>query len=523
LNARQVAGIVDLVNHKWGASRQELALTLCRRFRWRRANGSLAIRNAQELLKRLGELGVIKLPAPRHGQGRSDRGTVKAAAALLSDEGEGDGAPPGSVGGSALEVRPIERGERLGWRAHVERFHYLGDGVLVGESLRYVAIEAGRWVALLGWHAASLHNTPRDRYVGWEPEQRRANLSQVVNNSRFVVLPWARRANLASQVLGANLRRLSRDWEKRYGHSVVLAESFVDISRFRGTCYQASNWRRVGETQGWAKRGRSYHFHGEVKSVWLYPLRRDFNKHLCAVAPPDKERFMVVDVERLPLEGEGGLFDVLGTIPDPRKRRGIRHKIPSIIASALCAVLGGARSITAMAQWAAEQSPETLRRLGSRRGKPPSERTYRRTFAAIDTATLDRLVGAWMVAQGEPLSGRVLAIDGKTVRGSAHKDNKALHLLSAIVHDSATVVAQVAVSSKTNEITQVEPLFEHLDIEGAVVTADALLTQTKIAEHLVKVKHADYVFVAKDNQPTLRRDIATLGLDAFPPSARNDR
>jgi hypothetical protein len=121
------------------------------------------------------------------------------------------------------------------------------------------------------------------------------------------------------------------------------------------------------------------------------------------------------------------------------------------------------------------------------------------------------------------VAGASLALDGKTVRGSGDADKSALHLLSAVLHGSGMVVAQVAVESKTNEIPQVEPLLDGLDLRGAVVTADALHTQKKTARYLVKEKEADYVFTVKDNQPTLRQDIATLGLDAFPPSAHDLR
>jgi predicted transposase YbfD/YdcC len=245
---------------------------------------------------------------------------------------------------------------------------------------------------------------------------------------------------------------------------------------------------------------------------------------------------MVIDMAKLPLQGQGGLFELLCGIPDPRQRRGVRHKIQSILSTSICAVLAGARNFTAMAEWAAEQSRETLQRLGSKRGKPPSERTYRRIFGSIDVEELDRRTGQWFAQQQRLQAGSALAMDGKTVRGSGEGEKPALHLLSAIVHGSSTVVAQVAVESKTNEITQVEPLLDGLDIQGVAVTADALLTQREIARHLVEDKHADYVFTVKDNQPTLREDISDLFAlqeqearqqacqkpsksEAFPPSA----
>jgi hypothetical protein len=141
-----------------------------------------------------------------------------------------------------LVVRPIQPAEQMGWRLHMERYHYLGCGQLVGESLRYAALVGGELVALLGWAAAALHNTPRDRYIGWDSTTRARQLPLVVNNVRFLILPWIRVRHLASRVLAANLRRLGRDWQAVFGHAVLLAETFVDVARFRGTCYRASNW-----------------------------------------------------------------------------------------------------------------------------------------------------------------------------------------------------------------------------------------------------------------------------------------
>jgi len=526
LDARRLKRIREFVETQHGWTRQGLAREVCRRFGWRRPNGAWAIRSARDLLVRLDQMGIIELPAARRAQGRPGREAIERAALDLScGNAEEEPKPAGTHDASVvLLVRPIRAEERLVWRAHMERFHYLGDAELVGESLRYVALVDGELAGLVSWAAAARCNAARDRYVGWDQQGRRANLHLVVNNSRFLLLGWTRRLpHLASRVLGANLRRLSRDWEEAYGHRVVLAESFVDRARFRGTCYRASNWICVGETKGWAKRGARYRFHGEAKSVWLYPLRRDFKDQLCTLASTKKEGWMRVEVEALPLQGHGGLFDILCEVPDPRNARGVRYQIQGIVATALCAVLAGARSITAMAEWAAEQSPQTLRRLGSKYGRPPSERTYRRTFAIIDVKELDRRTGGWMAAQQHSLAATALAMDGKTVRGSGDRDKGALHLLSAIVHGSGVVVAQVAVEAKTNEITQVEPLFEERNIQGAVVTADALLTQKRIADHLVEEKKADYVFTVKDNQPTLKRDIAILGLEAFPPSAPNRR
>lgn len=126
-------------------------------------------------------------------------------------------------------------------------------------------------MALLDWGAAVLHCGPRDRHVGWDAAARERNLPFVVENRRFLIPPWVRIPHLASRALGANLRRLSRDWTVRYGHPVLLAETFVD-GRFRGTCYRASNWICVGQTRGFSRRRNGFVEHGRPKSVWLFEL-----------------------------------------------------------------------------------------------------------------------------------------------------------------------------------------------------------------------------------------------------------
>jgi hypothetical protein len=129
-------------------------------------------------------------------------------------------------------------------------------------------------VALLMWSAPALHNRPRDEYLGWDKRSRERNLPWVVNNTRFLILPWIHLPCLASQLLGANLRRLSRDWEHKYGHPVLLVETFVDAARYRGTCYLASNWLKVGQTEGWSRQRVGFVKHGVKKHVFVRALHR---------------------------------------------------------------------------------------------------------------------------------------------------------------------------------------------------------------------------------------------------------
>lgn len=275
-----------------------------------------------------------------------------------------------------------------------------------------------------------------------------------------------------------------------------------------------------------------------------------------------------IDPEQLPLYGDGSLFELLGSVTDPRKKRGIRHPLLSVLAVALCATLVGMRSLAAIAQWAGEQSRDVLERLGCRRNIPPSEPTLRRVLKRVGAEPFDRLAGEWaqrVKAQQQlasrartasppdpasetassvisstsgpgpkshgsgaerpdemtvvlPLIGQRIALDGKTLRGSADGDGKRVHLVSAVAHDDGAVLAQYRVPDKTNEIKSVEPVLAMLNIGGAMITGDAMFTQKDIARHVVEDKKGDFLFAVKDNQPTLRADIDDLHMEASPPA-----
>jgi hypothetical protein len=194
----------------------------------------------------------------------------------------------------------------------------------------------------------------------------------------------------------------------------------------------------------------------------------------------------------------------------------------SILGIAACATLSGAKSFTAMAQWATELPREILLRLGCRRKYPPSEKTFRRILGKIGMNQFEEKVGQWF-ARCTTVAGEGIALDGKTARGSADGTSPATHLLSAFSHKEGVVLAETQVGDKTNEIPCVKPLLEKLDIRGAVITADAIHTQRKTARYIVEEKQADYLFTVKDNQPTLHADIALLHLEAFPPSGDHDQ
>jgi len=173
-----------------------------------------------------------------------------------------------------VKIRSVREDERGEFDFRLEHQHYLGSAHLSGQTLRYVAELDGEWVALVCFGAAALHLKAREQWIGWTPRQRARRLPFVVNNSRFLVLPERQRyPNLASRVLGLCLRRLSTDWQERWGHPVLVVESFVDESRYRGTCYKACGFEAVGLTEGYGRSSRDfYQEHGQPKQLYLREL-----------------------------------------------------------------------------------------------------------------------------------------------------------------------------------------------------------------------------------------------------------
>jgi hypothetical protein len=239
-------------------------------------------------------------------------------------------------------------------------------------------------------------------------------------------------------------------------------------------------------------------------------------------------------VEQAATDAGGGLLDWLGELADPRDRRGVRHSFVSLLAIAVAAVGSGARSWTEIGEFARELTPEQLARLGARpspytgRCTPPDEATIRRALQRVDPQALDRLVGGWLDARQPPadadgtaVDDQAVAVDGKTLRGAVDADGRRVHLLAALDQQQGTVLAQRRVDGKGNEITGFQPLLDEVDLAGRVVTADALHCQRDHARYLVGERHADYLFVVKENQPGLVAAISRLPERAFSPSERD--
>jgi len=420
-----------------------------------------------------------------------------------------------------VRVRPIVAGERARWDALVRAHHYLGLRALVGKSLRYVAVLEQHWVALLGWQGAALKCGARDRWIGWPPVLHYPRLHLLANNARFLILPQSQpMPNLASRVLGLNLRRLARDWRTVHGHPLLLAETFVDPARFTGACYRAANWIPVGHTRGFSKHPSHYTYHNQPKQVLLYPLHR-YARHWLRHPQAHPAWNDSMQTYRLSCTQMEQLHEHLRRLLDPRARRGKRHRYTTVVCIALAAALGGARSFLAIGEWAGRLTQSQLKRLRARynrhteRFEPPSESTLRRVLQNTDAAAIDAAFGQWLMGQAG--HDEALAVDGKTLKGAVRPDGSQVHLLSALLQEQGLTVAQREVAAKTNEIPELPHLLEPLELTDRVITADALHTQRKTASYLVEDKHAHYVFIAKDNQPTLRENIAALPWERFPP------
>lgn len=220
------------------------------------------------------------------------------------------------------------------------------------------------------------------------------------------------------------------------------------------------------------------------------------------------------------------LFILLRKLPDNRKPRGLSHPYISVLTICIAALLAGAKSYIAIAEFASRLSQNQLKRLRARFDRrtknflAPSEPTLRRVLQAADVNAVELRLGQWLM-QAAP--DKAIAIDGKTLKGARRENGTKVHLLSAFLHQQGITVGQVEVGEKTNEIPMALLLLAPLDIQGAVITADALHTQVNTARYIVEEKHADYLFIVKKNQKNLLTDISLLGNADFSPSPPDNR
>lgn len=272
----EVEFIRSLIAEQPGISRYKLSLLTCEQLNWRRQDGRLKDMSCRVALLRMQADGLLELPKARRSRpvtyGHHPDIEAEVVPPLEIQEFKLD----------QLRVEPVlqKRDSRL-WNAYIQRHHYLGHQLMPGAQLRYFVRAESQIVAALSFGASAWKVAPRDNFIEWTVEQRKRNLHLIVNNARFLIMPWIRRQNMASKILALVSRRISDDWLTRYSYRPVLLETFVEDGRFLGTCYRAANWQCLGKTQGRGKLDRHNLYALPVKSIWVYPLSSGFRSSLC--------------------------------------------------------------------------------------------------------------------------------------------------------------------------------------------------------------------------------------------------
>lgn len=269
-----VALIHQLLIDNPGINRSKLSRLFCEALDWRKADGGLKEMSCRVALLRMHREGHIMLPAPQKPDNNHLKKGKRTLLALPQPEVNK------KAGEYELQLCLTEKADSALWNEYIDRYHYLGYSPLPGAQLRYFVKTGDQVLALLGFSAAAWKTAPRDTHIGWDIETRKKNLHLIVNNSRFLVLPWVRSKNLASRILSLISKRIRVDWKERYNYEPVLLETFVEKARFQGTCYKAANWVYVGDTKGRGKLDVHYEYKLPVKGIWLYPLRKDFRRRL---------------------------------------------------------------------------------------------------------------------------------------------------------------------------------------------------------------------------------------------------
>jgi hypothetical protein len=278
IDSEQLAFLREFIRTHAASSRWKLSRQLCEALGWKQANGALRDMVCRGMLLMLERAGEIELPpVRRHVRGQCRTRRPRPEAVLI------DTAPLAmplkSLG--PIEIQSVRRtADEPLFNGLMEQYHYLSYAQPVGEHLKYVCWAQGRPVACLAWSSAPRHLGSRDRYIGWSAEARRRNIRFIAYNTRFLILPWVSVPHLASHILGKVARGLSDDWERMYGHPIYFAETFIDPSRFRGTCYRAANWQLLGLTTGRGKNDQTNKPNRPIKEILGLPLAPGFRELL---------------------------------------------------------------------------------------------------------------------------------------------------------------------------------------------------------------------------------------------------
>lgn len=278
--AQEIEWIRNLIASDPQLHRLALSRMVCQELQWLRPNGRIKDMSCRVAMLRMHRDGLICLPAPKKKNSNGQQWRREFSAG--SDPQKPISIPAGQLGQLVLHPVATVSDARL-WNELIQRYHYLGHKPLPGAQVKYLVFSAcGDLLAALGFAAAAWKGAPRDKFIQWNLVQRVRNLHLIVNNARFLILPWVTSKNLASRILSLAAKQLPFYWQSRYNYQPVLLETFVQKDRFKGTCYRAANWILLGQTQGRGKLDRFNKYSLPIKDIFVYPLNKDFRAILCS-------------------------------------------------------------------------------------------------------------------------------------------------------------------------------------------------------------------------------------------------
>ena len=273
---QDITFIQSVIRAHWQRGRKFISRELCHHWQWYQPNGNLKDMACRELLLRLERMGFFQLPPRRNSAYNEKRNRMPSMVKTIEIPLEGKLSHFGPPELKMVRNTPLEPL----YNSLIHRYHYLGYRQIVGAHLKYMAFLNGKVVACLGWGSPAWRVTCRDQFIGWSDPLKERNLHKIAQNTRFLIVPYVKIPHLASKLLALNIKSLRQDWLTYFGHPLCLLETFVDQNRFKGTSYQAANWKYVGQTKGFNKKGSGSTYHGLIKDVYLYPLVKHFRRFL---------------------------------------------------------------------------------------------------------------------------------------------------------------------------------------------------------------------------------------------------
>ena len=415
----------------------------------------------------------------------------------------------------------------------LEQQHYLGD-CAKGRQLLQVIEYKGHWVALLDWGPSCWKLADREDYLGWTPQQRAERLGLVVQNRRFLVLGQERMPNLASRALGLALKALPEHWEKAHGYRPLMAETFTDIEQFEGTCYKATNWTPLGLTKGF-KRHRADFFrkHGRPKKLWVKSLNRNSQRILTSIDVPKayEPGLNRNSPERDLALSKGQMLDLRKhfqeNFKDPRRNNKTYHASSLLVFIAM-AMFAGRSTLTSIQRYGNLLTIQQRRWLdfpvkkGTNFRKVPSWKALYNFLIKIDPQDFSECLNLWLGSNLGTLP-RALAIDGKWIRDKALSLCLSEHETGApVAVGFAAEVSKTDENKREGEQTVALKLYEKTNLEGAIITGDAL-NNNKPQAHAIQEAGANYFLQLKNENRHAYKAAARIGQDAAPflPTPKN--